>query len=137
MKKPEPLVLCVDDDSLYLKSLARSLSGHGYRVLACESARRALAAVTSDRPAIAIIDVQMPDMDGLELTRRLAHQDGGPIPVVLVTGWPSEETTYRGFFEGARYLLEKPCEPSKILDVVDYFAGDLSEEERRALKERL
>lgn len=137
MKKPEPLVLCVDDDSRYLKSLTRSLSGRGYRVQAFESGRRALESIERDRPAVAVVDVMMPDMDGLELTRRLTHLDGSPIPVVLLTGWPSEETTYRGYFEGARYLIEKPCEPEKILDAVDYFAGDLSDEEREALKERL
>lgn len=137
MKKPEPLVLCVDDDIWYLRSLTRSLTSHGFRVRACESGPRALEAVEEDRPDLALVDVVMPDMDGLELTRRLTRQAGGPIPVVLLTGWPSEETVYRGFFEGARYLIEKPCDPSKILDAVNYFAGNLNEAERRALKERL
>jgi CheY-like chemotaxis protein len=137
MKKPEPLVLCVDDDVQNLRSLFRNLTQHGYRVRACDSARRALEVIDEDRPDVAIVDVVMPEMDGLELTQKLTHHEGGPIPVVLLTGWPSEETVYRGFFEGARYLLEKPCEPSRILDAVNYFTGDLTEEERQALKERL
>jgi FixJ family two-component response regulator len=137
MKKPEPLILCVDDDSRYLNSLSRSLAEHGYRIHAFESGRRALDSIHEERPAAAVVDIMMPDMDGLELTRCLTHQKDGPIPVVLLTGWPSEEMTYRGFFEGARYLIEKPCEPSRILDAVDYFAADLTDQERQALKERL
>jgi two-component system sensor histidine kinase ChiS len=137
MKKPEPLILCVDDDARYLRSLTRSLAEHGYRIHAFESGRRALDSALKERPAVAVVDIMMPDMDGLELTHHLTHQKYGPIPVVLLTGWPSEEITYRGFFEGARYLIEKPCEPSRILDAVDYFAADLTETERLALKERL
>jgi DNA-binding response OmpR family regulator len=137
MERTEPLILCVDDDSPYLRALERALTRRGYRVLACGSASDALKAVSKDRPALAIVDIMMPGMDGLQLTGRLSHWDGGSIPVVLLTGLSSDETMYHGFTEGARYLLEKPCEPGKILDVVDYFAGDLDEEERRKLKERL
>ncbi|HLF92937.1 MAG TPA: response regulator [Planctomycetota bacterium] len=137
MMTAEPLILCVDDDAQYLRSLARSLTGRGYRVKSCTSASQALEAARADRPALAIVDVLMPGMDGLQLTARLAHWEGGPIPVVLHTGYASEETFFQGFFEGARYVVEKPCGPEKLLDVVDYFAGDLGEEERRVLKERL
>ena len=137
MKHDEPLILCVDDDPLYLKSLGRSLTGHGYRVRLCESASRALEALASDRPALALVDIMLPGMDGIELTGRLSHWEGGSIPVVLLTGLASEEAMYNGFSQGAHYLLEKSCERGKIFDVVDYFAGDLKDEERRALKERL
>lgn len=137
MKRTEPLILCVDDDTPYLRSLERSLTRHGYRVLACGSASDALEAVSKDRPALAIVDIMMPGMGGLELTGRLSHWAGGSIPVVLLTGLSSDETLYHGFTEGARYVIEKACEPAKILDVVDYFAGDLDPEGRRKLKERL
>lgn len=137
MTNAEPLILCVDDDSPYLRSLERTLSRHGYRVQSCGSASDALEAAARNRPDLAIVDIMMPGMDGIELTGRLSRWDGGPIPVVLLTGLSSQESLYQGFTEGARYLLEKPCEPRKILDVVDYFAGDLDEEERRKLKERL
>jgi two-component system OmpR family response regulator len=137
MKCTEPLILCVDDESPYLRSLERTLARHGYRVLACASASDALETVSKVRPALAVVDIMMPGMDGLELTHRLSHWDGGPIPVVLLTGLVSEETRYRGFAEGASYLVEKPCEPARLLEVVDYFAGDLDAEARRKLKERL
>ena len=133
----EPLILCVDDDSPYLRSHERTLARHGYRVRACGSASDALDAVSQDRPALAVVDIMMPGMDGLELSHHLSPWDGGPIPVVLLRGLVSEETRYRGFAEGARYRVEKPCEPARILDVVDYFAGDLDREERLRLKERL
>jgi len=137
MRNSKSLILCVDDDPLYLKTLGRNLAGHGYKVRLCESAKGALKALDSDRPALALVDIMMPGMDGIELTARLAHWEGGPIPVVLLTGLISEEALYSGFSMGARYLLEKPCAPEKILDVVDYFAGDLDEEERQALKVKL
>lgn len=136
--KAEPAtILCVDDDPLYLKALARRLTLHGYRVLESPSASEALEAAFRARPDLAIVDILMPGTDGLELTERFSRLSSGPLPVVLLTGVDSEEAALEGFRRGARYLLRKSCDPNKVLDVVDYFVGDLDDQERRAIKERL
>jgi DNA-binding response OmpR family regulator len=130
-------ILCVDDDPLYLRGLTRRLTRYGYRVHASPSSTQALEAAVLLRPTLAIVDIRMPGMDGLELTERFSEMSTGPLPVVLLTGLDSEQTALEGFRRGARYLLRKSCNPGKVLDVVDYFVGDLNEREREALKERL
>lgn len=130
-------ILCVDDDPRYLRSLVRDLERHGYEVLSSGSASQALETASRLHPALAIVDIMMPEMDGLELTERLAAGNGEPVPVVLLTALDSEEAVFQGFSRGARYLLHKTRESDKIMDVVDFFVGDLSEEERRVLKEKL
>jgi CheY-like chemotaxis protein len=130
-------ILCVDDDTLYLKALARRLTRYGYRVHVSASASQALEAAVLLRPTLAIVDIMMPGMDGLELTERFSRMSTGPLPVVLLTGLDSEESALEGFRRGARYLLRKGCDPGKVLDVIDYFVGDLDDRKRQALKERL
>lgn len=130
-------VLCVDDDQTYLGSLARFLERRGYEVSCYESARRALRALPEVKPELAIIDIMMPGMDGLELTRRIHENSQGTIPVVVLSALGSEETFHRARQSGASYCLTKPCRPEDFLNVVDFIAGDMDEEERRLLEKRL
>ncbi|MBI3857841.1 MAG: response regulator [Planctomycetes bacterium] len=120
-----------------MRSLDRDLTRHGYEVLTAGSARQALESVSRFRPSLALVDIMMPGMDGLELADKLSHRKSGAIPVVLLTALDSEETVYQGFSRGARYLIHKTREADKLLDVVDFFVGDLSDEEREALKTKL
>lgn len=130
-------LLCVDDDETYLGSLARFLKRRGYEVTCHENAHRALRVLSEVRPELAIVDIMMPGMDGLELTRRIHEDSGGTVPVVVLTALGSEETYRRARESGASYCLTKPCRPEDFLNVVDFIAGDLDEEERRLLEKRL
>ncbi len=129
-------VLCVDDDIPYLRSLSRFLRRRGYEVYAHESARRALQALREIRPELAVVDILMPDMDGLALTRRICQDYQGQVPVVVLTGAASPEAYQRARECGASYCLSKPYRPEDFLNVVDFIAGDLDEEERNLLRNR-
>jgi len=129
-------VLCVDDDVPYLHSLSRFLRRRGYDVYAHESAGRALQALGNIRPELAVVDILMPGMDGLELTRKICKDYGGKVPVVVLTGASSNETYHRARESGASYCLSKPYKPEDFLNVVDFIAGDLDEEERSLLRSR-
>lgn len=130
-------LLCVDDDPAYLGSLSRFLRRRGYEVSSHGSARRALEALPDLKPELAIVDIMMPGMDGLELTRRIHKDSKGKVPVVVLTALCSDETYHRARESGASYCLTKPCRPEDFLNVVDFIAGDLDEEERRLLEKRL
>lgn len=130
-------LLCVDDDPTYLGSLARFLTRRGYEVSCHETARRALLALPQVRPELAIVDIMMPGMDGLELVRRIHQDTKGKVPVVVLTALDSEETYHRARESGASYCLTKPCRPEDFINVVDFIAGDLDDEERRLLEKRL
>jgi len=115
-------ILCVDDDSLYLSSIARLLGRKGYRVIPCENAARALQAFESlprDHPDLAIVDVMMPGTDGLDLTRRIRSLTKDRIPVVLLSAVGGDAAIRRGYDSGACLYLTKPCSPEMVLEVVD------------------
>jgi CheY-like chemotaxis protein len=115
-------VLCVDDDPVYLRSICRLLSRHGYRVSAFEDADRALEAIPRLKPDVAIVDIMMPGMGGLDLAARIDQASHGKVPVVFVTGLDSDEAFYEGHQHG-RFVVEKTDAPEKVLDVVDSLAG--------------
>jgi DNA-binding response OmpR family regulator len=135
--KRRPLVMCVDDDPRQLRSMARTLLAHGCRVCSCETAEQALKLIPEVRPDLAILDIMMPGMDGLDLTQEIKSRFGTPFPVILMTALSSDEAQYEGHERGAKYFISKPADPHHLNDVVDYFAGGLDETRREELKSRL
>jgi CheY-like chemotaxis protein len=115
-------ILCVDDDPLYLRSISRLLSRHGYRVSAFDDADRALEAVPRLKPDVAVVDIMMPGMGGLDLAARIDEASHGKVPVVFVTGLNSDEAYYEGHRHG-QTVVEKTEGPEKVLDIVDSLAG--------------
>jgi DNA-binding response OmpR family regulator len=130
-------VLCVDDDPNFLRSVSRLLSRHGYKVSAFDAAERALEAIPWLKPDLALVDIMMPGMDGLDLAEKIRETTEGKTPVVFVTALDSEEANYEGHQRGGSFLLGKTEKPQKVLDVVDYLAGDLDESERALIKSQL
>jgi DNA-binding response OmpR family regulator len=132
-----PSLLCVDDDRASLTSISRFLRRQGYHVVALENARSALEILPRLPLALAIIDVMMAGMDGLGLTRAIHETSGGRVPVVVLTGLASDEVNYLALENGARYCLTKPCANEDLLNIVDYLAGNLDDDERGLLRARL
>ena len=130
-------LLCVDDDRAFLDSLSRVLKRRGYQVFSQENAERALEVLPGIHPELAIVDLMMPGMDGLGLIRVIHERSEGRVPVVALTALDSDEAYYRALENGASFCLTKPCKPEDFLNVVDFIAGDLDEEERLLLRKRL
>jgi two-component system response regulator MprA len=82
---PEPLVLVVDDEATVRHALERALRLEGYAVATAAGGREALAAVAHRPPAAVVLDVMMPDLDGVTVVRRL-RADGVDVPVCIVSG---------------------------------------------------
>jgi CheY-like chemotaxis protein len=114
-------VLCVDDDPVYLRAISRLLSRHGYRVSSFDNADRALEAIPRLRPDVAIVDIMMPGMGGLDLATKIDEASHGKVPVVFVTGLDSDEAYYEGHQHG-RFVVEKTDDPEKVLEVVNSLA---------------
>src|SRR5579864_2214369 len=130
-------VLCIDDDAQYLRSVSRFLNRHGYEVTTFQSAEGALQAIPQLKPDLALVDVMMPGMGGLDLAQRIRETTRGRTPVVFLTALDSEEVYYEGHVRGGVFMIGKSEKPQKVLDVVDYFAGDLDESERALIKSQL
>jgi DNA-binding response OmpR family regulator len=133
--KPEhATVLCVDDDPQMLHSLSRLLTRHGYRATLLEDPREVLEAISEIAPDLAILDVMMPGIDGRALARKIRSVYRDLIPLVMLSARSSSADIAAGYEDGASAYLPKPCSPERLLDVVDYYVGDLDREEREALE---
>ncbi|MBI2899710.1 MAG: response regulator [Planctomycetes bacterium] len=130
-------ILCVDDDGLYLRSLSRLLSRHGYRVSAFDDPAPVLDSLEQVAPDVAILDVMMPGVNGLRLSEEIRDRYRNLIPVVLLTARGSEPAIAEGFRRGASYYVTKPCEPRTVLDIVDYLTSELDAGERGMLESEI
>src|SRR5512146_1885665 len=107
MAPPNPLVLIVDDEAPLRRLLDLRMRALGCEVVMAETGREALAAVEREAPALVLLDLQMPEMDGLEVLRRLKH-DGVELPVIVITAHGSIEAAVEAMKAGAYDFLPKP-----------------------------
>lgn len=106
MQQASPALLVVDDDPDILGSLAIHLRADGYRVLRAAGGAEALAALARELPALAIVDLMMPGMDGFETSRRIKRR--ADIPILILTAVDAEETKVRAIELYADDYLTKP-----------------------------
>jgi DNA-binding response OmpR family regulator len=132
-----PVIFCVDDDPLFLKSLVRLLRRRDYSVIGYENPDSALEGVPIHKPSLVFIDVLMPGMSGLDLATELREAYGDKLPFVLLTARSDDTEIEKGYRSGARYYITKPCEPERILNIADYLVGDLGPRERELLGSKL
>ena len=116
MEDRSPHVLLVEDDRDTREMYSYFLSHSGLRVTEARTGRRALERVREQRPDVVVTDIAMPEMDGLELSRRLrADNRTQDVPIIAVSGQVSEGAHQAG----ADVVLEKPCEPDYLLHVIE------------------
>lgn len=111
-----PLVLVVDDEPSVLRLVELELMVQGFRVISARDGEDALVLLEDHRPEIAVVDVVMPRMSGLELMSRLKERLG--IPVILLTAKTSAHDKVRGLEMGADDYIEKPFVPEDLSDRV-------------------
>jgi PAS domain S-box-containing protein len=120
---PEPLpILVVDDDRQMLRTIADILRLSGYSPEGALTAAQGLELAERVHPAIALVDLRLPDMDGIELVGRL-HALSELTQVVILTGNASVESAVRALREQSYDYLIKPVQPERLLDSVGR-AGD-------------
>jgi two-component system response regulator MprA len=107
-------VLVVDDDAAVRDSLARTLRFEGHEVEAAADGREALAAVALREPDAMILDVSMPELDGLQTCQRL-RADGILVPVLMLTARDSVGDRVAGLDAGADDYLVKPFALQELL----------------------
>jgi FixJ family two-component response regulator len=117
MKDEEPVVYVVDDEPAVLKSLERLLRSAGYDVKTFTSAFEFLDFQQPDVHGCLVLDVRLPELDGLELQERLADREI-TFPVVFITGHGTVPMSVRAMKAGAVDFLQKPFLEKDLLDVV-------------------
>lgn len=112
-----PIVLIVDDDARVREALSELLEAHGLRVAAYASAGDYARAATPTGPACLLLDVELPDINGLDLQSQLAGADHPPI--VFITGHGDIPSSVRAIKHGAVDFLTKPFGEDALLAAVD------------------
>ena len=104
---PEPLVLVVDDEATVRQALERALRLEGFAVPTAAGGRAALEEVAARPPAVVVLDVMMPDLDGVSVVRRM-RADGVDVPVCILSARDEVDDRVAGLQAGADDYLVKP-----------------------------
>ena len=106
-------VLVVDDDRALREALGRALSLGGYEVQLAEGGQQGLSRVAMDSPDAVVLDVGMPDIDGLELCRRV-REAGNRLPILMLTARDAVADRIDGLDAGADDYLVKPFDVGEL-----------------------
>lgn len=116
---PRVNILVVDDNALNAKLLRLALEAQGYAVRVAASAAAARAAVASARPALVLLDVQLPDGDGLAVLREMrADATLAQLPVMVVSAFAAGEDLDRAYAAGADAFVPKPVNVRSLLRIL-------------------
>lgn len=120
-------ILVVDDNVTNLKLIEYLLKAKGYDVLTAVDADSALEAVGAQRPALVLMDLQLPGMDGLELTRKLkADPNTADIAIVAVTAYAMKGDEQRALDAGCDGYIAKPIDTRALPQVVERHLGGIA-----------
>jgi RNA polymerase sigma factor (sigma-70 family) len=126
-------VFIVDDDPVFSTSLLRLLRAAGISAEAFGSARELLARAVSEGPACALVDLRMPEVDGLELQDAL-DRTARKLPVIFISGAGEVSDSVKAMRAGAIDFLTKPVNEAQLLDAIN---RALAEDERQREERRL
>ena len=119
--------MIVDDDPVVRRMLQLTFEAEGFEVVTAADGVEALAAVRGERPAILVLDIMMPKLDGMKVMRELkADDDLRNIPVILLSAKGRNVDQKIGFEVGADDYITKPFSPRKLVERINAILGQTS-----------
>ena len=118
MNRQQMQFFIIDDDPSFGRTLKRSLDRHGHAAYYFGSAQSFIDSVPSGQKGIAIVDIHMPENDGLSLMR-LMRDLNYRMPVILITGHAQADTRELALQRGAIGFLQKPFNGRSLLDLIE------------------
>jgi DNA-binding NtrC family response regulator len=115
--KPRPSVLVVDDDAGIRKTLSRILEREGYLVEAVENGEQAIEASKKWFFNVALIDIRLPDMEGIKLLDKLKETEPKMVKIII-TGYPSLSNAIEAVNKGADGYILKPFNAGGLLEMI-------------------
>jgi DNA-binding response OmpR family regulator len=113
MRRGKPQILVADDEAKYLHVLKAILEASGYLVLTASDGQEALEIAAAEEPALILLDVRMPKMDGLEVCRRV--RDFSLAPIIMLTALAEKNHIVSGLEAGADDYVTKPFSHHELL----------------------
>jgi two-component system cell cycle response regulator DivK len=112
-------ILVIDDNEANLKLLRVLLTAEGYEVLAVADAEEAIQYLEQERPDLILMDLQLPGMDGFELTRRLKHDPATrDIVILAITAYAMKGDEERALAAGCDGYLPKPIDTRSLASIL-------------------
>ncbi|MGM0575055.1 MAG: HD domain-containing phosphohydrolase [Myxococcota bacterium] len=110
------VVLVLEDEDAARSAMSRALERKGHRIVPCASGEEALEALEREQVDLALLDLVLPGMDGVEVCSRIRRKyDSLSLPVIFMTGYDNEDHRLRGLRAGADEFLAKPVAPVELL----------------------
>jgi len=109
------VALVVDDDDIFRTRLCRAFASRGWEAVAASDGAQALDIAKQSSPDLAVVDLRLPGMNGLEIVERLRHLDE-TICIIMLTGYGSIATAVTATKLGANHYLGKPADADQILN---------------------
>ena len=126
----EKKILLVEDNEVNRRLAGFLLRSHGYVVREATTASSAFEMVETERPDLIVMDIQLPEMDGLEITRRLKQQPGtADIPVIAVTSFAMKGDREKALAAGCAGYVTKPIDKNTFIKEVATHVGNKSKSE--------
>jgi len=120
----KPLVLVVDDSLTVRKITGRLLHREGYRVATAKDGMEALEFLEDERPAVMLLDIEMPRMDGFETTRHVrANELTRDLPIIMITSRSADKHRQHALELGVDVYMGKPYQEAELLAEIARFAG--------------
>jgi len=113
MSEPQPLVLIVEDEPQMRRFLRAALSSHGFRLLEAERGSEGIQLASSHNPEVILLDLGLPDGDGIEVTRRL--REWTRVPIIVISARGKEDDKVAALDAGADDYLTKPFGMNELL----------------------
>ena len=131
-------VLVAEDNAINQKLMRRWLEDQGHRVEVVENGKAAVAALAAGRVDLALLDVEMPEMDGLQAAQairaREEREGSGHVPLIVVTAYAMKGDRERCLQAGFDAYVSKPVQVDELLDEIDRLAGPAHESDEDAVR---
>ena len=115
MSKTKQHILVVDDEPEIRKIIQEILNDEGYSTAIASSADEARKQVSNKKPDLVLLDIWMPDEDGISLLKHWTKQTESNFPVIMISGHATIETAIKATKLGAKDFIEKPVSMEKLL----------------------
>lgn len=123
-----PAILVVDDDPDLVETLEIRLGQQGFGTIAASSCQQALALAIEQQPELVLLDLRLPDGDGLKVCAKLVDEAATcHIPVIVLTGSDRPDIVRQARAAGSRYFVRKPYDPNALLLLIRDALADAAE----------
>ena len=117
MAQDKGLILLIEDEPQMQRFLRIVLQGQGYCFIEAQTGQEGLVQAATRSPDIILLDLGLPDIDGLEVTRRL--REWSDIPIIVLSAREQEQDKIKALDEGADAYLVKPVKPQELLMLLE------------------